>query len=465
MAKAEAIGIAQISTKLSELLNGRGDDGAAQRGAMFAFAIRVASAGIAFLSQILLARWMGVFEYGVFTYVWILVYILSAFSCLGLNTSVLRFMPEYRETGAHGLAQGFARGSFAFIFLFSTGLAVFGTGAVFLFSGTLPDIYFIPIILALICLPMFALSEVADGMARAHSWINVGLVPIYIIRPALLLMFLAAAVLWGAEPNARIAMLAVIGATWITAIGQYLFLRRRLTDVLTPAPSEYRMRFWLKISFPVFLLEGFYLLLTYSDILIMNIFMTPRDVAIYFAVIKTTSLIEFVYFSVTAAGSHKFSEYHAAGRTDDLRRFLKTTIKWTFWPSLAAACVILALGMPILWLFGPEFVSGYPIMFILVIGLLARAATGPAEALMNMLGQQNLCAVVLCLATIANISLNLLLIPSYGLVGAAVATTCSLIMISVLLFFAIKRRLNLHAFVFGGREEPRKAPGKEPAKA
>ena len=436
--------------KMTDLLKAPGDDAKAQRGAFFAFAIRVASAGIAFLSQILLARWMGVFEYGVFTFVWIVIHILGAVSSFGLNTSVLRFVPQYRETGDHGLARGFLRGSVAFTLGFSTCLAVLGAVLVMLLDGVINDIYFIPLLLAFICLPMFALTDVQDGLSRAHSWIDLALVPPYIIRPGLLLLLLAGAVLFGAEPTAKTALLAAIGATWATAIGQTYFLRRRLKKTVIREKPVYQLNFWLKISFPILLLEGFYLLLTYADILIMNVFMTPKDVAIYFAAVKTTSLIEFVYFSITASATHKFSEYHAAGRRDDLKQFLAKMISWTFWPSLGLAFGVLALGWPLLWLFGPEFTAGYPLMFILVIGLLARAATGPVEALMNMLGQQNVCAIVLFAAVVLNVALNFVLIPSYGLVGAASATAISLVMVSVALFVMAKRRLGLHSFVFGG---------------
>lgn len=450
MAMRMPINIKQILAQVTGILHAQDDHAKAQRGAFFAFAIRVASAGIAFLSQILLARWMGVFEYGVFTFVWIVIHILGAVSSFGLNTSVMRFVPQYRETGEHGLARGFLRASVAFTFVFSTCLALFGAGLVMLFDGAIGDIYFIPLLLALICLPMFALTDVQDGMARAHSWIDLALVPPYIIRPGLLLMFLAGAVLYGADPSAKTALLAAIGATWATAVGQTYLLRRRLKQTVTRTKPAYQLGYWLKISFPILLLEGFYLLLTYADILIMNIFMTPRDVAIYFAAVKTTSLIEFVYFSITAATAYKFSEYHAAGRVDDLKHFLAKTISWTFWPSLCVAVGVLALGLPLLWLFGPEFTVGYPIMFVLVIGLLARAATGPVESLMNMLGQQNVCAVVLFGAVVLNVSLNLVLIPKFGLMGAASATAISLVMVSGVLFVMAKRRLGLHSFVFGG---------------
>jgi O-antigen/teichoic acid export membrane protein len=125
-------------------------------------------------------------------------------------------------------------------------------------------------------------------------------------------------------------------------------------------------------------------------------------------------------------------------------------VRWTFWPSLVATAGILAMGMPLLWLFGPEFTAGYPMMFILAIGLVARAATGSVEAMMNMMGLQNAIAGVLALATAVNIGLNLVLIPTFGLAGAATATTMSMCLVAALQYSVARRRLGVHAFVLGG---------------
>ena len=123
--------------------------------------------------------------------------------------------------------------------------------------------------------------------------------------------------------------------------------------------------------------------------------MTPADVGIYFAAGKTMALIMFVHYAVGSAVAHKFAALNARGDKDGLRTFVKDAVNWTFWPSLASALVILALGKPLLSLFGPQFADGYPVMCILVIGFLFRSAMGPAEYLLNMLGEQELCAAVL----------------------------------------------------------------------
>ena len=114
---------------------------------------------------------------------------------------------------------------------------------------------------------------------------------------------------------------------------------------------------------------------------------------------------------------------------------------------LAAALFLLVIGKFLLSLFGSEFVAGYPVMVIIAIGLVLRATLGPAENVLNMLGEQNLCAAVLGASAVANIILNFALIPRYGLEGAATAISVSLVIAAILFFVAIKLRLNINIFV------------------
>jgi O-antigen/teichoic acid export membrane protein len=210
------------------------------------------------------------------------------------------------------------------------------------------------------------------------------------------------------------------------------------------------MGLWTSVSVPIVIVDSFYLIMAHADVLMLSLYVGPAEVAVYYAVVKTTSLIAFVYFSVTAACGPKFSEYNAAGRREDLALLLAKSVRWTFWPSLAATAGLLSVGVPLLWLFGPEFTAGYPLMFILAFGLLARASTGSVEVMMNMMGLQNANAWVLALATAANIGLNFLLIPAFGLAGAAIATTLSMCRVAALQFSVARRRLGVHAFILGG---------------
>jgi len=451
MSITTSLNVSSLYEMAQTLLLGRDERAQAQRAALFAFSIRIASAGIAFASQVFLARWVGAFEFGIFAYVWVWVFILGSLSTLGLNTSVLRFIPDYRDTSQFKKLRGFIAASRITVVGVSSLLALAGVGLLMAVDGLVSDYFIVPLILGAICLPMFALTDLQDGVSRTFGWIDLALAPPYIIRPLLLLIIFVIAIGSGAEATGQTAILSMIGATWLAALSQTLLLNRRLNAEIHPVKKSYDYGFWLKVSLPIMMVDGFYILMTHTDIVVLNLFLTPEDIAIYFATIKTTSLISFVYFAVVAAQMHKFSSLHAAGKTEQLDALLKQSVSWIFWPSLLAAATILSIGLPLLSLYGPEFASGYPVMIILAAGLLVRASFGPLEFVLNVLGQQKTSALVLFSAVAINIGLNFLLIPRFGLEGAAVATTLTVSYVSCLLFAVAKFRLGLHPFIIGSK--------------
>jgi O-antigen/teichoic acid export membrane protein len=231
-------------------------------------------------------------------------------------------------------------------------------------------------------------------------------------------------------------------------IGQMIVLNRRLSGHIEPGARAYDFRGWLSVSLPILLVESFYMLLSYIDVLVLQYYRPSDEVGIYYAVVKTLALISFIHYAISASTAHRFSEYHTAGDRDRLSEYLSYAIKWTFWPSLAATAALLAVGKPMLWLFGTGFTAGYPMMFVLALGLLARAAIGPIEKLLNMIGQQHLCAAIYAAAFVMNFGLCVLLVPHFGGYGAAASTTLSLIFETILLFW-LMRRLGFHVLAFG----------------
>jgi len=129
-------------------------------------------------------------------------------------------------------------------------------------------------------------------------------------------------------------------------------------------------------------------------------------------------------------------------------------VSWTFWPSLAMAVVVLALGEPMLMLFGPGFDEGFPLLFLLVIGVVARSAVGPCESLLTMTGNQNVCAFVYALTLLLNVVLSVILIPLLGLWGAAIATTASMVFEAAALSFTVWRRLGILMVIFSPTGNP-----------
>ena len=440
--------LAKLSSMLSDNRD-HPDEKRAKLNAVFAFAIRVASAGLAYLSQIILARWMGSFEYGIFAYVWVCLLMLGGLSTLGLNTAVIRFIPEYTETADFARLRGIIFQSRFITLIISTSLMVLSLALIVFFKDHLHNYLYLPALLVLICLPAYALTDLHDSMARGYSWMNLALIPPFLLRPVLILAVMAILYLAGSPMTAVTAITAAVIATWVTSLIQILMLEPRLQREVPKGEKTRETKLWLAVAFPILLMESFVLFLQNTDILVLNAYHPPQDVAIYYAALKTINLITFVHFAVSNAVANRFSAYEARGDREKLGEMMRQSVKWTFWPSLAAALLLLAVGKPLLWLFGPEFTSAYPVMFILAAGLVIKAMFGPAEFLLNMLGEQKLCALVLFATAMLNILFNLLLIPAFGLIGAASATALSLILAALMFFLAIKIRLKLNIFVLG----------------
>jgi len=266
--------------------------------------------------------------------------------------------------------------------------------------------------------------------------------------PLLILGFMLAAVALGAPQTATTAMQAALAATYVTSLGQFLTIDRRLQERYVAGPRKIDFLAWFKVAIPIFLIDGFGFLLTNSDVVVVGLYLEPDQVAIYFAAAKTMALVQFVFFAVKAAAAPRFSAMMAADDLRPLAVFAGTTVRWSFWPSLAVGACVLLTGNLLLSLFGDAFTAGYWLMAILFAGSLSKAMVGPGEVLLTMAGKQQLCVSVYVVALASNIGLNITLIPLYGLTGAAIATATAMLVEAILLHLAVRSSLGIVLFAF-----------------
>lgn len=436
-----------VFDRLSTIATATDETSAAQRMAMIAFAIRIFSAAIAFVSQIILARMMGEFEYGVFVFVWVIAIILGNLSCLGFHTAVIRFLPQYRTSGSDEAIIGLAATARIFSMLSATLIAATGIAAIYYLGDRIEGHYVQPLFIGAFVLPMIALGDVLDGTARANGWPVHALSPTYIIRPLLILCFVASAIWIGRMADATTALTAALAATYLTTLGQFIVVTTRLQKRFPAQRIELHFKTWLMVAFPIFLIEGFYFMLTNADVIIVGIYLPPEKVAVYFAAAKTMALVHFVYFAVKAAAAQRFSALVSGTDHHALASFARQTVQWTFWPSLLVGALVIAAGPFLLSLFGPGFQDGHMIMVLLFAGIITKAMIGPGEVLLTMAGKLKVCATIYAFALAANLGLNILLIPLWGLQGAATATAGAMMVEACLLHLVVRRQLGIVMFI------------------
>jgi O-antigen/teichoic acid export membrane protein/CelD/BcsL family acetyltransferase involved in cellulose biosynthesis len=421
-----------------------------QRLAGGTFILRVVNAVLAFALQVLLARWLGTGDYGVYVYVWVWLLVLGGVAGLGLPSAAQRFVPEYAGRGDTAGLRGFVYRGRLLALACAAGVALLGAAALALAGDAIDPAYHLPLYLALAGVPAMVLTDMQDGIARSFDWLALGLLPTFLIRPLLILLLILTLYVIGAPATALWAMGATLAALWLTGLGDLFALNRRLPGKVPAGPSRAEPRRWLAVALPIVAVDAFYVLLTFTDVLLLQVFEPSSEVGVYFAATKIMAIVTFVYFGIGAATAHRFAHFAAMGDRAGLQAIARTASRWTFWPSLALAALFIALGAPLLSVFGPDFTIGTALLPVLAVGVLARAAIGPAERLLPMAGAQMPTALVYVGTFVFNLVLNIVLVPRLGVLGAAAATSVAFVGETICLYIVARRRLGLHILFVGG---------------
>ena len=438
--------------RFAAVLTDTSEAGRSRRFAALAFGARLANAGLGFATQIGLARWMGERDYGIYSSVWVWVLVAGGILSLGLPVAALKFVPDYRERGDLEGLRGFlldARRLGSAPSALAAGLAL---GALW-WEWPAFGPYAAPAAFALVALPIYVLTDIQTGIARACDYASLGLAADYLLRPLLLLCFAAAVAMAGEPGTARNVMAATLAAVAATAALQGMLLRRRLGRDVSAGPRRVDPARWWRVAWPLLTVTGFTLLLGAVDILVLQLFVSPEEIAVYFAATKIVAVASFVSYGVANTSAHRFAAQVARGDRDGMERFAAETVRWTFWPTLAVSLGLAALAAPLLQLFGPAFGVGAPVVAILGIGLVAAASVGPADRALAMADHGTATARIYGISVAANAMLCLALAPFFGLIGAAIGTACACALRALLLNTETRRRLGISMCIlpFGGR--------------
>ncbi|PCI87079.1 MAG: hypothetical protein COB24_07820 [Hyphomicrobiales bacterium] len=281
--------------KLYVGLMGRSEKAKSTRKAMLAFGIRLMSAAFIYFSHVILARWLGTREFGIYTYVWTWVVILGSISTLGFSMVMVKHLPSYFKHGKVAEFLGLMFLGRIFSLVLAVLITIFGILGVYLWGDLAHNMYGIPLILGMVCIPLFALVDVQEGMCRANEWIYLGLIPNYLLRPFFVLIFSASFIFLYDEIDAQVVMMGCIVGSFLTAVIQLFLIQRRIKQKVKNQTKIYLWKPWIGLALPLLLTDSFMLVMANTDIVILEYFMQPEDIAVYYAAVKTTLLEQFIY--------------------------------------------------------------------------------------------------------------------------------------------------------------------------
>lgn len=419
------------------------------RGGVGSLLIKAGSTGISLLLAIVMARVLGVHEYGLYSFAFAIATFLAVPSQFGLPQLVVRETARGYATKQWRLVKGvwFWAGRIVFI---TSLIVALGTGAVSSWSRHLGAIFSEGYLVAAIVLliPMVAIGKLRDSALRGLHHVLQGQLTDTIIRPALLLVLVCAFAFFRKNfLNASFVMwLHVVAAFLAFMFGAILLARAAPSGLRRCLEKEMHHRAWLLSAIPLAFTSGMQIINAQTDLLLLGALGAPSDVAVYRVVSQGATLLVFGINAINMVASPHMASLHAQGDKAGLQAIATLCARAGLAITLPIAVIFFVFGKQMLaGLFGDEYAVGAVALTIISFGQVLNSAYGSVGVLLNMTGHERDTAKGLALSACTNVALNLILIPRYGVNGAAVASCVTLLVWNVALNRSVRARLGINS--------------------
>jgi O-antigen/teichoic acid export membrane protein len=184
-----------------------------------------------------------------------------------------------------------------------------------------------------------------------------------------------------------------------------------------------------------------------SGTILCGLWLGTDSAGLYACAARLSSLTLFGLQAVNTAAAPSFAACHAAGNRRQLQRLARIGAWASTSFAVAAGTLMVACGRSVLGLFGDRFTAAYPLLLIFVLGAAINATAGSVGHLLNMTGHQSVSLIVFAIGLLVYYLLSALLIPHFGLLGAAVASSMSVAAWNLIMVYFVRRRLGIWSTV------------------
>ncbi len=374
---------------------------------------------------LVIARWLGGEAVGQYTIAFAMRALLLLVCSLGMRTAMTRFVAAHLARAEHDAVRGSVLGGTAA----PLGLAVAVAGAWFVLAGPLAADVFgdpaleVPLQLFALSLPFFVLQEVAlaatQGFMTMRPYVWVGQV---------------------LEPGGRLALTlgvlvgggGIVGVSWallLAGVAGGVAASVALAHMLAAVPGSGARTPWRDLTsfgalswLASMATQG----VLWADIVILGVLVTSAEVGAYQVAARVVLIGMFVITPLTASMAPRIAHHWARGDAAAVTERYRAIVLWSARLSMPVLTGLVAAREPVLAIFGPGFDWAAPVVAILAVGAFAESFGAPSSVLLNQIERTGVNVVINVSALVGNLALNLLLIPRWGIEGAAVAWAVTL---------------------------------------
>ncbi len=401
------------------------------RGASVVAAGRVFSYAIRLVMAALLARWLGADDYGLYILVVSVAFAASGVASLGLHTAMERHVAvRVRRGDLSGVRGGLQVG---FVGTMTSGLLVAAVLAVFadpIARDVFDEPRLVPLIhVSAVAAPVLALQTLLISSVRGFKRMDQATVAEDIVQPVIrFLLLLSLAVFGMTSFRAGVAFGLSYGASIVLLV---YFVHRRLPLHVGVRDARRDVREITAFSFPFWFAGVLRVVRTRLQPLLLGVFGSTANVGVFSVVTSANALGRVANASIRDALRPTLAELHDAGDTEQLGRLYATTTRWTMAANLPVFLVMVLVPESLLAIFGADFQAGATALRIVAFAELANAATGMCGPVISMSSHNKMKMANSVVWMVTAIAANVVLIPIWGVIGAAIAVLISTTTINV----------------------------------
>ncbi len=235
-----------------------------------------------------------------------------------------------------------------------------------------------------------------------------------------------------------------VGVALAFASSLFLWIRKEKGKGFDPVQNIDNKTF-LNMSVPLMLAQSITFIMGWTDQFMLGVLTTPEDVGVYGVAFKYSTLAVVFLLAINSIATPKFAEFHAKNDIQGLEKTVKHSTKMIFWATIPVVLFFALFAEWVLGFSGESFVVGVSTLLILLAGRFYSSICGSVGSILQMTGNQHLFQNILLAAAIVNVVLNYLLIPIYGITGAAIASFICVVFWNTIMVLVVKKKFGFYS--------------------
>ncbi|MFC1550243.1 polysaccharide biosynthesis C-terminal domain-containing protein [Candidatus Neomarinimicrobiota bacterium] len=398
-----------------------------------------------YLFTVLLARWVGIEFLGIYSIANAIMMISEVLAKMGIETGIMRFVSRLNPAVEKEKIQRLIGSAVKMTAVFSIMImSVLLLSVGFIVNTTISGSSLLTTVLIVfaIAIPFNTFTQVSGFATQGLKRLKYKTFVTQYLNPTTMLLVLIISFWFVSDKSALMAPVLVTGVVGFLAMA---FILKRVTGIKNNQiiNSSFNSDL-LKFSYPLMFVTILQTFMHWMDILLLGYFTDAATVGLYHPAARTAGLLQALLFSFISIYAPIISQLHNDGKVSEIARICKLVSRWIMMLAIPIFLVFIIFPAKVMLLFGADFIVSAPVLVLLAIATFIQALLSASGTVLTMSGYTRLALWNSLVAFVLNIILNIILIPRYGIYGAAWATLISLTLISLLRVIQVRLIFKFH---------------------